>query len=116
MRNVSRKWVFVVLSIIIFIIPASASFYKYYYTKNYDYLVEARCDPLAENCFSRDCTNPDDCPPNGLSIYKKFFVKAFDFAKCSDNSCEKECSNGFIECSPIPCGESEDDVCTQSVK
>lgn len=108
----SKRWFFLILSLIILMVPIGSNFYKYYYTKSYDYLIEAKCDPSKEICFSRDCTNPDDCPPNGLANYKLFYVKAYDFLKCSDNSCEKECNDGLIKCIPVKCGESTDDTCT----
>jgi hypothetical protein len=89
----------IVLLIVTFLFAVGASYYKYYYTKDYDYLVEAKCDPSTEKCFFRDCDNqPDLCPPNNLSYYKEYYVKAYDFPKCSDNSCETECSMGVIGC------------------
>lgn len=100
-----------VLSFVI-LLPIGSSFYKYYYIKDYTYLVEAKCDPQTEVCFSRDCSVPDGCPPNGLSFYKQFFIQAYDFKKCSENSCESECRKKLLKCTPIPCGESSDDVCT----
>ena len=107
---------FTVLVFIVLSFPIISGFYKYYYTKNYDYLVEAKCDPKIEVCFTRDCSNPDDCPPNGLSVYKEFYVKAFDFPKCKDNSCKDECEKGLIKCTPILCGESSEDACTTAQK
>lgn len=113
----SIGWKFwVVVFVVLMLLPIGSNFYKYYYTKDYDYLIEAKCDSSVEKCFSRDCTNPDDCPPNGLSIYKEYYVKAYDFHKCKDNSCEKECASGLIKCTPVPCGESQDDICTEPTK
>ncbi len=103
-----------IIILLSFLIAIGANFYKYYYTKNYDYLLEAKCDPAIEKCFERDCTNPDDCPPDGLSDYKEFNIKAYDFPKCSDKSCEKECSLGVISCTQTICGESPDDTCSDS--
>ena len=94
-------------------IPFAVAFNKYYYTKNYDYIIETPCDPSKEACYTRDCS-AEECPPNGLSNYKVFSVKAYDFAKCSDNSCKKECEGGLIVCVAIPCGESESDSCTNT--
>ena len=95
--------VLTILFFVSFVMAIGASYYKYYYTKNYDYLVEASCNPDFEKCNFRDCdTNPDNCPPNGLSYYKEFYVKAYDFPKCSDNSCLVECTNGTIKCEAIP--------------
>ncbi len=98
----------------IFLAPFSANFYKYYYTKNYDYIIETPCDIEQESCYLRDCSNPDDCPPNGLTEYKMYSIKAYDFKKCSDNTCESECSQNIIECTPIPCGESDEDTCSSN--
>ena len=84
------------------IAAVGVSFYKYYYTKNYNYRVEASCDPQTEQCSHRDCTD-GSCPPNNLSDYKVYLVKAYDFPKCSDNSCEKECVRGVISCTPVSC-------------
>ena len=107
---------FVILAIVALAVPIMSNFYKYYFTKDYNYLIEAKCDPSIEHCFSRDCSNPDDCPPNGLSIYKKFYVKAYEFPKCKDNSCKNECALGLIKCISVPCGESSDDTCTKLKK
>jgi hypothetical protein len=38
-------------------------------------------------------------------------VKAYDFPKCSDNSCLKECSNGTLRCAPVRCGGDPSDNC-----
>ncbi len=103
---------FIFLCLIFLLAPIGSSFYKYFYTKNYDYLIEAKCNPSIEKCFLRDCKNSVDCPPNGLSVYKEFYIKAYDFHLCSQNSCEKECSQNLITCIPIECGNSQDDNCT----
>jgi hypothetical protein len=97
--------------VIVLVLPLGAAFYRYYYTQNYDYILEAPCDPVKEVCYTRDCAIVE-CPPNGLSNYKVFFVKAYNFVKCSDNSCAKECEAGLIACVSVPCGESENDDCT----
>lgn len=111
--NLLSKRPFILIAVALFALPIGLSFYKYYFLKDYDYLIEAECDVKNEICYSRDCSNQDDCPPNGLSIYKIYYVKAYDFAKCSDNSCENECGSRLIECTPVPCGDSNDDICTQ---
>ena len=91
------------LFVVSFLLAIGASYYKYYYTKDYNYLVEAKCDPISKQCSFRDCENePDICPPNNLSYYKGYYVKAYDFPKCSDNSCEIECESGTISCELIP--------------
>ncbi len=91
------------LFFVFFMLALLSSYYKYYYTKNYDYLVEAKCDSQTETCSFRDCQiNPDNCPPNGFSYFKSYYVKAYDFPKCSDNSCEKECTEKIIDCRLVP--------------
>lgn len=92
--------------------PILSNLYKYYITQDYFFLVEANCNPENELCFVRDCTNSDECPPNGLSNYKEYYVKAFDFPKCSDNSCENECESGLIVCTRKICGSSAEDLCS----
>ncbi len=87
------------------------SFYKYFYTKNYDYLVEAPCDPIAEKCFVRDCSDPESCPPNQLSVYKQYYVKAYNFPGCQDNSCITTCAISDA-CESVACDEAVGDVCT----
>lgn len=109
--SVLKSALFLIISILL-IAPLFMAFYKYYLTKNYDYIVEASCDPFSEICYTRDCTI-EECPPNGFSSFKVFYIKAFDFAKCSNNSCDKECLEGLIECEQVQCGKSEDDNCTR---
>lgn len=102
-----------VIFVLSFIIAVGVSWYRYSYTKNYDYLVEAPCDPAYDSCFFRDCEgDPDNCPPNGLSYYDQFYVKAYDFPKCADDSCAYECLTGAVSCTQVVCGESEEDVCS----
>ena len=105
-------WQYWVIFFFLGIIPIASNFNKYYFAKSYDYLVEVACDPQVEICFFRDCSLPDECPPNGISDYKKLYVKAYDFNKCSDNSCEEECASGLIKCTSVECGQSAEDVCS----
>lgn len=113
-KSLDKALIFVFTLSFLFVI--GTVFYRYIYTKNYDYLIEASCDPLVENCFFRDCTNTDDCPPNELSIYKQWTIKAYDFPKCADNSCKSECESGQIACISIPCGDSKDDDCSTNLE
>lgn len=85
------------------------NFYIFYIQKNYEFIVESPCNLTAESCFIRSCGD-EECPPNELSHYRMFAIKARDFGKCRDNSCFSECSSGLIECKEIMC--SEDDACT----
>lgn len=106
-----------VILVLFFVVPFFAivsSYYKYYYTRNYDYIVEAPCDPLNEKCFIRSCDILDDCPPNHYTNYKKYYVKAYDFAKCTNNSCKNECSSELITCRQLKCGDSFGDICIEN--
>jgi hypothetical protein len=104
-----------IIFIVLFLSAILSSWYKYEYTKNYDYLVETECNPDIEVCFSRDCEeDPDSCPPNMLSNYKQYYIKAYDFPNCADESCGEACTSGVIQCEEILCGESEEDECVGS--
>jgi hypothetical protein len=81
------------------------SFYFFYFKKNYDFIIESPCDTTKEECFVRDCTNPDDCPPNGLSEFKRFSLKASDFKYCPNEDCTEVCETGQIKCEQIKCTE-----------
>ncbi len=83
------------------------SFYFFYYKKNYEFIVEVSCNPEKETCFQRDCSNPDDCPPNGLSDFKRYSLNAGDFNKCENEDCTNACENKIIKCEPIECTEDE---------
>jgi hypothetical protein len=109
-RGVFNTILTIVFTISLFV-AIGANFYKYIYTKQYDFLVEAACDPSIEKCFYRDCEQTNDCPPNNLSVYKKYLLKGKDFPLCSDNSCKQECESGQIQCSLVLCNESAGDVC-----
>jgi hypothetical protein len=111
MASFNHKLLIILLSTTL-VLPLISGFYKYYISQDYDYLVEAPCDSLLEICFMRDCSAPDECPPNNLSNYKIYYVKSYDFKKCGDNTCYRECADGAIECVEVRCGESDDDVCT----
>ncbi len=81
------------------------TFYFFYYQKNYNFVVEVACDTNKEVCFQRDCTNPDNCPPNELSNFKRYSLKAGDFNKCENEDCTNACETGTIKCEPIECVE-----------
>lgn len=93
------------------LLVAWKAFDSYYFDKNYIFSVEAPCDITSELCYVRDC-EADYCPPNGLSEYKIYNLRASDFAKCEDNSCSTECASGAIECTEVSCGEYEEDQCS----
>lgn len=120
MEAVKKSRVNTVLVIVFFLLFFSAigsTFYKYLYTKNYDYLIEASCDSTIEQCFVRDCENdPDSCPPNSLSVYTQYYVNAEDFNHCADNSCQKECESGAIQCERIMCDTEAGDSCSEPLE
>jgi hypothetical protein len=97
------------------IIAILSSFYFFYFKKDYDFIVETKCNPETETCFYRDCTNPDDCPPNGLSYYNTYTLKASDFKMCENEDCTVACTTGAISCSKTECTESDinDGVCVR---
>lgn len=100
------------LVVLILVVPIFTSIYKFYLTKNYNFLIEAECDSTTTTCFTRDCSNPDDCPPNGFSEYREYYIKAYNFAQCKNNSCLIECLHGEVECIENICGSSANDTCT----
>lgn len=89
------------------LIAVATSFYFFYFKKDYKFIVEVLCDSSKEICFQRDCSNPDDCPPNGLSDFKRYSLNAGDFKMCENEDCTNACENGTIKCEPIECVEDE---------
>ena len=67
--------------------------------------MEVSCDPESEQCFERNCSNPDDCPLNELSIFKRYSLRASDFELCENGDCGAMCENGEIQCEEIECIE-----------
>ena len=90
------------------LIAVIISFYFFYFKKDYDFIVEVACDPSRETCFQRDCSNPDDCPPNGLSDFKRYSLNAKDFKTCENEDCTKVCETGLIKCESVECTEDEE--------
>jgi len=84
------------------------AFYFFYYKKDYDFVVEVTCDASKETCFQRDCSNPDDCPPNELFNFKRYSLKASDFKMCENEDCANVCESGVIKCEPVECTENLD--------
>lgn len=90
------------------LIAIAASFYSFYYQKNYDFFIETQCDPSTETCFYRDCENNlDVCPPNNLSYYNQYTIKARDFRFCPDEDCSNTCKTGVINCIKTECTEED---------
>jgi hypothetical protein len=90
------------------VVAIVSSFYFFYFKKDYDFIVETKCNPETETCFYRDCTNPDDCPPNNLSYYNEYTLKAKDYALCPNEDCTDVCANGTAKCIKTEC--TDDDI------
>ena len=80
------------------LIAIASSFYFFYIKKDFNFIIETKCNPEIEICTYRDCTNPDDCPPNGFSYYNTYTIKANDFKACANEDCSYVCSNNIINC------------------
>src|SRR3989338_5881806 len=95
--NSVTKVLFILVSAM-FLAAIVNNFYIFYFKKNYDFIVEASCNPTEQTCFIRDCSEGSECPPNGLEKYRSFSMKARDFEKCSNDSCLTECTTGLVKC------------------
>lgn len=105
-KHVTLNTILTIMFFILFFLALGMSYYKYYYTANYKYLIELPCNPETSDCQYRDCdTNPDECPPNGLSYYNKYSIKAYDFKKCENENCEEQCLTGKISCKLVTTAE-----------
>lgn len=101
-------WVFVGFVCLSFLIAG----YQHIFAQNYDYLVEASCDPLIELCYARDCES-GECPPNELMFYKIFALPASEFTSCDDNTCANMCAKSADSvCTEYPCSEENGDTCS----
>lgn len=90
------------------LITIITSFYSFYYKKNYDFFVETKCNPEMEACFYRDCEgDPELCPPNNLSYYNQYTIKAKDFRLCPNEDCTSTCESGVIACEKTECTEDD---------
>ena len=89
------------------VIAIISSFYFYYFKQDYNFIVETNCDPAKEVCFYRDCTNPDDCPPNGLTHYNTYTLRASDYKYCENEDCYLSCTTGKIKCEKTECTKND---------
>ena len=88
----------------------------FYFKKDYNFIVETKCDSETETCFYRDCEgSPDDCPPNGFSYYNEYTLKASDFKMCENEDCTLACTTGVIACEKTECTDAdiEDGTCVE---
>lgn len=96
---------FTLLALVAFISVIAANFYFFYFKKNYEFIVETACDPTQEECFQRDCSEEGACPPNELSIFKRYSLTALDFNSCENEDCARACETGQIICTLLECEE-----------
>lgn len=90
------------------------TWYHFYKTKHFQFIVEAPCDINTHTCYIRSCMEEGDyCPPNNLQSYRVFQINASDFEKCTDNFCLDECLEGDIACTEIECQEDTATSCSQ---
>jgi len=105
-----------IINILLFLSAISSSFYFFYIKKDFNFIIEVPCDITKEQCIERDCSNPDDCPPNQLSNFKRYALNAKDFLKCPNEDCTSVCESGIIQCEKEECiadeemGESCSDI------
>lgn len=99
---------FSTFAFLVFFSVIISNFYFFYFKKDYDFIVETSCNSEFEECFERDCTNPDDCPPNELSLFKRYSLQASDFIYCENEDCTFACESGKIECEKIECEPNEE--------
>lgn len=83
------------------------SFYFYYLNRDYDFIVETECNPKLETCFYRDCSIPDNCPPNNLFYYNQYTINANDYHKCINEDCTFACNSGLINCIKTECSQED---------
>lgn len=99
---------FTIINIFLFFIVILSSFYFFYLKKDFDFIIEIPCDPSLEICTIRDCSNPENCPPNQLESFKRYSLKAYDFNQCPNEDCALWCEGGLIECKKIECAVDEE--------
>jgi hypothetical protein len=98
----------VLLSVIVVL---AVSTWDFLIKKDYAFIIEVECDPVTEQCFYRDCSEEDACPPNNLENYRIFTLNAADYESCNETSCKDECVNETFKCEELVCGETEGDEC-----
>lgn len=101
-KDINYFLVFIFLSLFLVVF---SSIYNLFIRKDYDFLVETSCDSSKEICFYRDCET-GECPPNELSFYKQYHMRAYDFDKCENEDCTLFCTTSN-KCEPIVCTDSD---------
>ncbi len=111
-RQVDRAVVILVIFIAVSLVVVCITAYsKYWFFKDYFFLVEAPCDANSRVCYIRDC-NEEYCPPNELAEYTVYRLKAHTFAQCTDNTCMNVCDENRSLCTEISCSEAEGYQCS----
>jgi hypothetical protein len=118
-REYSKKWgVVILVSFVVISLTLTylTAYTKYIFAKEYTFYIEAPCDSETMTCFTRDCE--DYCPPNGLSEYRAYTIKASVFSSCTDNSCTNICQNSetAMQCEEIVCSEEDGDSCSKPIE
>jgi hypothetical protein len=85
--------------------------WHFFFEKDYYLLVEAPCDPEAEACHVRDCSEEDSCPIGELEYFTSYRVHAADFEQCTDITCVPQCGNG-LSCERVECTEDSGFECS----
>ena len=107
-KNQKVRTDFMYILLICCLCVIAAAFYRFYFLKEFDYIVETTCDPETQECFYRDCSVEGECPPNNLSYYSQYVIRAKDFNLCENEDCTEVCINGKFICSQIQC--TQDDI------
>lgn len=97
-----NNWFIIIISLCCLAVIFS-SFYFFYFKKQFNFIIEVSCDSGKEQCFNRSCAVEGDCPPNNLSVFKRYSLKASDFKYCENEDCKVACESGQIKCEPVPC-------------
>ena len=104
-KNPKFNWFLWLISISCLAVILGA-FYFFYYQKSYDFIVKVACDPAIETCIQIECESIEECPPDGISYFKRYSLNANDFQKCEGEDCTYVCENELIECELLECEEA----------
>lgn len=96
-------WVVLAAAIILVI---GLSYKKFLISEDYEFQVEAPCNPELKTCHERSCDD-ELCPPGDLDTYTVWSLHASDFKRCSEPTCARECESGAIQCEEILPEEEE---------
>ncbi len=95
-------------AVLTFLAVIAVNFYTLYFQKNYDFIVETACDPAAEECFARDCSEEGACPPNELQYFKRYTISAKNFPMCEGEDCTSACETVMGACEQMMCEPDEE--------